>query len=172
MVEITYQMVLSTLQTIALIVGIAYYLIIMRNSQRAQQLQIETRQAQLFMGVYNQMQETSLQRAWSFLRDHVTHENIRDYLDPEHPDYEVNRAHFTRLSGFFEGLGTLVREGLVPIRLVALMMQGMVRTYWEKIEDYCYEVRKGGYLSALSEAEYLYKALMRYIEENPDFYKS
>jgi len=34
MVEITYQMVLSTLQTIALIVGIAYYLIIMRNSQR------------------------------------------------------------------------------------------------------------------------------------------
>ena len=53
MVEITYQMVLSTLQTIALIVGIAYYLIIMRNSQRNQKIQVETRQAQLFMQIYD-----------------------------------------------------------------------------------------------------------------------
>ena len=43
MVEITYQMVLSTLQTVGLLVGITYYLIIMRNSQRAQQLQLRAR---------------------------------------------------------------------------------------------------------------------------------
>ena len=41
MVEITSQMVLSTLQTIALIVGIAYYLTIMRNSQRTRELSLK-----------------------------------------------------------------------------------------------------------------------------------
>jgi uncharacterized membrane-anchored protein YhcB (DUF1043 family) len=47
MVEITYQMVLSTLQTIALIVGIAYYLIIMRNSQRNQALALRAQEQAL-----------------------------------------------------------------------------------------------------------------------------
>ena len=45
MVEITYQMVLSTLQTVGILVGIIYYLTIMRNSQKNQQMQLETRQA-------------------------------------------------------------------------------------------------------------------------------
>lgn len=53
MVEIMYQMVLSTFQTIALIVGIAYYLFIMRNSQRNLQMQLETRRAQLFTQIYS-----------------------------------------------------------------------------------------------------------------------
>ena len=60
MVEITYQMALSTLQTIGLLVGIAYYLIIMRNSQRNQELALkaqehalETRETQLFMNIFN-----------------------------------------------------------------------------------------------------------------------
>jgi uncharacterized membrane-anchored protein YhcB (DUF1043 family) len=55
-------MVLSTLQTIALVVGIAYYLFIMRNSQRNQELTLkaqeqalETRQTQLFMQIYQDM---------------------------------------------------------------------------------------------------------------------
>ena len=34
MAEITYQMVLSTLQTAGLLVGIIYYLTIMKNSQK------------------------------------------------------------------------------------------------------------------------------------------
>ena len=68
MVEITYQMILSTIQTIALIVGIIYYITIMRNTQKtreltlesqeltrkAQEQQLETRQAQMFMQIYNQ----------------------------------------------------------------------------------------------------------------------
>ena len=55
MVEITYQMVLSTLQKVGLLIGIVYYLIIMRNSQRNQQIQLETRKVQLFMQIYQQI---------------------------------------------------------------------------------------------------------------------
>ena len=45
MAEITYQMVLSTLQTVGLLVGIFYYVITLRNQEK-------TRHASLFMGVY------------------------------------------------------------------------------------------------------------------------
>ncbi len=40
MVEITYQMVLSTRQTADILVDIIYYIAIMRNSQRTQQMHV------------------------------------------------------------------------------------------------------------------------------------
>jgi hypothetical protein len=187
MVEITATLVLQIVQTIALLVGIIYYITIMRNSQKTQELTLqsqeltrkaqeqtlETRQAQLFMGVYNQLGDPLLIDAWNYYRgiEKVTEELMKDEFSPENPEHLRNMARRLRLSLFFEGLGTLVREDLVPIRLVALMIQGMVRPYWEKMEDYVYENRSG-YPSMGSEIEYLYKAMMKYIEDNPDFYKS
>ena len=57
MVEITYQMALSTLQTLSLIIGITYYLLILQNQQKNQQIALETRQAQLFQSIYNRYQD-------------------------------------------------------------------------------------------------------------------
>ena len=45
-------MVLSTLRTIALIVGIVYYIISLRNTRRTQEVTLETRQTHLFMEIY------------------------------------------------------------------------------------------------------------------------
>ncbi len=73
------------------------------------------------------------------------------------------------MGGFLEGLGVFVKEGLVPIRLVALFITHLTRTYWEKfgpiIEEYRIRenVPRGG-----SEAEYLYRTLMKYVEEHPE----
>ncbi len=53
MVEITYQMVLSTLQTAGILVGIYYYVMTLRNQRKNQELALETRQAQLFMNIYD-----------------------------------------------------------------------------------------------------------------------
>ena len=62
MVEITYQMVMSTIQTVSLVVGIIYYITIMRSQQRtrefalnAQEQALETRQTQIFMQIYQQL---------------------------------------------------------------------------------------------------------------------
>ena len=56
MAEITYQMVLSTLQTVGLLVGIVYYITIMRNSDKARKLQIAQR-------LYQQLQNEEKQLA-------------------------------------------------------------------------------------------------------------
>jgi hypothetical protein len=67
MVDLTYQMVLSTIQTVGILVGIIYYLTIMRNTQKtreltlkAQEQALETRQAQLFMQWYNSFAATTM----------------------------------------------------------------------------------------------------------------
>ena len=52
MAEITYQMVLSTIQTLGLLVGIFYYIMTLQNTRKNQQIQLETRQAQLFMTLH------------------------------------------------------------------------------------------------------------------------
>ena len=56
MAEITYQMVLSTLQTAGLLVGIFYYILTLRNAQHTRELSLkaqeqaaETRKTQLLM---------------------------------------------------------------------------------------------------------------------------
>ena len=76
MAEITYQMLLSTIQTIALIVGIIYYLTIMRNAQKTRELTLksqehatETRQAQLFMQIYDKWSSTEYTEAWHLINN-------------------------------------------------------------------------------------------------------
>ena len=57
MVDITLPIVLQIVQTAGILVGIVYYIAIMRNNQRTQQMQLETRQAQLFMQLYNRLRD-------------------------------------------------------------------------------------------------------------------
>ncbi len=81
---------------------------------------------------------------------------------------EFNNA-YAILVGFFEGLGVFVREGLVDIRLVALLMTGYTKVFFEKIAPYLEEVRViYGMPRMLSETEYLYHRLMKYLEEHPE----
>jgi hypothetical protein len=80
---------------------------------------------------------------------------------------EYQRA-FARIVGFYEGVGDLVKEGLIDIRLVALLMTGSTVGFWRKIERFVPEMRKGAYPRAYIETEHLYNALMEYIEAHPE----
>ncbi len=167
MVEITYQMALSTIQTMSLVVGIIYYLTIMRNSQRNQQHTLETRQAQMFMQIYNQTNEPSFIKAWQVVSNSAQWDSFEDWdkwrSDPEN----YNASH--RLGMFYEGLGVLVKENYVPIRLIALLMTGMTRDFWERHILMIDEARERlNYPRFLSESEYLYDELMKYVEEHPE----
>jgi len=53
MAEITYQMVLNTLQTAGLLVGISYYILSLRNQNRA-------RKTQLYLQLVNKFSESEM----------------------------------------------------------------------------------------------------------------
>ena len=171
MVEITYQMVLSTLQTIALIVGIIYYLIIMRNSQRNQELTLETRQAQMFMQIYHRLNDPYLQKAIIILHG-VDFKDIDDFLSKSNSETAEGRElkeSITAFISYYEGVGVLVREGLIDIRYVALLICGMTKNTWEKFKDIAPKIREQpGMKRWASEWEYLYNELMKYLEEHPE----
>jgi hypothetical protein len=46
--QVAFQTVFQFLQTVGILVGVFYYIMTLRNTRKNQQLQLETRQAQLF----------------------------------------------------------------------------------------------------------------------------
>ena len=73
------------------------------------------------------------------------------------------------MGSYCEGLGVLVREEYIDIKIVAGLLGGVVKSNWEKIREPIYKMREiMGYPRLLIEWEYLYYALMKYAEENPD----
>ena len=73
------------------------------------------------------------------------------------------------LGMYFEGIGVLVKDGLLDIRYVALLIAGVTRGFWEKMGPIFIEQRvRYGYPRIFSETEYLYNELMKYMEEHPE----
>jgi len=171
---------LATLQAVSYIMGsigvfvaAIYYVFNMRatlqvrkEANTTQRQQLETRQAQMFMGIYNQLVNKEFMKAYWKIMDSQW-KNYDEYRELFR-DPEFQSAAYL-LGAYFEGLGVLVREGLLDIRWIALLICGMTRTYWEKIETHIVEMRKAiGQRRLGSETEYLYNELMKYLEKHPE----
>ena len=145
MVEITYQMVLSTLQTIALIVGVLYYVTTMRNQTRA-------RQVQTFNTIFNQMinqdfirmQQELLRMEWN---------SYDDFEQKYGSDFNLdNTAKRYTLWYFWDGIGHLYRKGLIDKdTMYTLGTSGAVTWVWDKFRSIIYEIRRRYNLHNLGE---------------------
>ncbi len=170
MVEFTYQMVLSTLQTIALIVGIAYYLIIMRNSQRNQKIQVETRQAQLFMQIYDHYNDREFAKQLAEPLFNWEWEDVDDFWDKYGPETNIDAySMWASVFNYFKGVGVLVKRKQIDISVVYDLMSSFLVPYWKKWEPIIKAHRERYSVpTAWDGAEYLYNELMKYLEEHPE----
>jgi hypothetical protein len=148
MVEITYQMILSTLQTIALIVGIVYYLIIMRNTQKTRELSLraqeltlkaqeqakETRQAQLLMQIYEAYRDTEFR----LLAEDIIIQEWTNYDDFWEKYGAINNpvawAKWGSVAAFFNGVGVLLKKELIDIDLVEELLSNQAFVLWARME--------------------------------------
>ena len=131
--QVTFQTLFQFLQTVGILVGVFYYIMTLRNTRKNQQMQLETRQAQLFMPIYEttrnpefrkQMQEI-WQQSWT---DH------NDFLDKYGPDTNPEAfAIRTAVCSYFEGIGVLVKRDLVDISMVNDLVATSIITTWEKL---------------------------------------
>ncbi len=152
-------MILSTLQTAGLLVGISYYILSLRNQNRA-------RKTQLYLQIINKFTESEMieERAkfvdldWSRADDFMV-----EWINPE------GRKTISTQGSWYEGLGVLVKENLLDIRIVALLLTGLVIQFWDKFIPIIDEVREArGEPRLFIEAEYLYNQLMKYTKEHPE----
>jgi hypothetical protein len=165
---VSLQMVRDVVTIFGVIAGFGYYVLTVRNNQRNQRLQLETRQAQLFMQIYNVSHNDPSYLEAQRRCFELEINSYEEYLKIQ--ENEDDRKALARVGMFYEGLGVLVKEGYVSIRLVALLMTGTTRMLWERLyKSWVEEGReKMNYRRFRSEAEYLYDELMEYVEEHPE----
>jgi len=122
--QVAFQTVFQFLQTVGILVGVFYYVMTIRANQRNQELTlkaqeqaVETRQAQLFMQIFSRFDEEWVDAYQEILM--LDFNNFQEYWEYASPrtNTELSRK-FYRLNSLYEGLGLLVREGLLNIRLV------------------------------------------------------
>lgn len=148
MVEITLPIVLQILQTVGILVGIIYYISIMRNQQRTRELTLraqehatETRQTQIFMRLYEQLNDADTYTVWAQLvnMDIEYNDFLQRYDSTVDPVHFGKRAHlwFT-----FNTVGELLLMGIIkPDLILRLQIHPMVITMWEGWEHIIREIR-------------------------------
>ena len=164
MIEITYQMILSTLQTAGLLVGIFYYIMVLRNQQKNQEISLrnqeltlksqaqatETRQAQLFMQLFDRWSDPYFAKVYGDYRykvcaklnndpDDISRIAVESLFESYNPEIWMP---IQTLAQYFEGISILVQKKLLDIDTVERLLSGRLLWYWECTETFIRHVRE------------------------------
>jgi hypothetical protein len=173
MVEFTLPIVLQIVQTVGILVGIIYYVTIMRNQQRTRELALtaqehatETRQTEIFMRLYEQLNNAETYTSWAELvnQEMDNEEYLQKYDSTVNPVHFGKRAH---LWYTFNTIGELLLMGIVKYDLIhRLSLDPMVITMWERWEHIIRETRvRENSPDIWSGFEHLYNEMVRLREE-------
>ncbi|MGD0805485.1 MAG: hypothetical protein ABSA11_15605 [Candidatus Bathyarchaeia archaeon] len=161
--------------TASVTVAAIYYMFTLRINMRTQQLalkaqeqNLETRQAQLFMPIYAKMYDPD------FIEGNAKAFGIecKDFDDFNSKcSYESNPdlyRSFWSLGWYMEGLGVLVKRGLISPELVDDLMSGTVIAWWERFEPMISGLRTRN-PSAAENVEYTYRMVKQIaVSEHPE----
>jgi hypothetical protein len=185
-VEITLPIILQFLQTAGILVGIIYYITIMRNQQRtreltlesqelarkaqeqslkAQEQALETRQAQLFMQLYNRYQEVEFWKNWWEIRSWEW-DDPEDFWRKYGPENQMEYIKWFSVSTVLEGIGVLIKRGYIDPYLVDDIMSLSSIGYWERFGEVILYGRKQYNWPQLWEyCEYLHDQIKQIAEQ-------
>jgi len=159
-VMVTWETIFNIVPVIGTIIALGYYILTIRNTNK-------TRKAQFYMRFLDPILTGEKSKVWNEMQRWEC-DDYDDFMQNCWSKSEI-RETWSSLSGYFEGLGVYVKEGLVPIRLVALTMTGMLTRYWDKFGPFIIEYRiRENMPRNYSETEYLYNELMKYLEKHPE----
>jgi hypothetical protein len=149
-----------------------YYISTLRNAQRtrelalkAQEQALETRQAQMFLTVYNRMLDENFMRTINDVLFNWEWRDLDDFTGKFGPDTD-HYPKFNIVMMFYEGIGILVNKGLIKASLIDDFMSAGTLILWKKYSQIIYELRK--YYDApqtFEWVEYLYNQIKPIVEE-------
>jgi hypothetical protein len=166
----TLDNVLDIIPALGIILALVYYTLTVRNQNK-------TRQAQLLMGLYENYRSPEFRRMcqqigrweWTDFEDFW-----EKYGEENNPDaWNI----WESVAAFYNGVGVLLRNGLIDIKLVDDLLYNVVQRDWPRMGPIIVEWRK--YLRArYGERErkhdnwggfdYLHEELERYLKEHPE----
>ena len=151
------------------------YVLNLRSTQKNMKIQLEnmkatldTRQAELFIGLYQRYTDIEFWRSWN---------EIGTWEFKDFDDYQAKYGAETNPEGnlkanvvasYFESIGVLVKRGFIDVTLVDDLMSSYIISWWRRFGPVCLEGRKV-YGSTLGEyQEYLYNEVLKvYEREHP-----
>jgi hypothetical protein len=162
------QVVRDLVAIFGVIAGFSYYVLTVRNTQKNQQLQLETRQAQLFSQYHLFFNNKEFVKDRVDIRGNWEWEDYDDFVrkyGSQSGDMDAY-SQWIHVLAYYEGLGVLVRRGLIDVQLVDDMMSGAITRYWEKHRQLYYEMRERlNWPQIAEQAEYLYDRIVSIVEE-------
>jgi hypothetical protein len=149
---------------VGIIASILYYASVLRNANKTQQLQLETRQTQIFMQIYQQLNTVETAKTTMELMTLNIKDNT-EYL--EKYDSTVNLDNYAKRASIwytYNSIGELLRIGTIDLDLILrLQLDIQVIIMWENWEEIIRATRVRENLPYLWEGfEYLYDELKRY----------
>jgi len=123
MVDVTE--ISAIVAAMGVLVGVAYYVLDMRNQTRI-------RQTDMVMRLYNTFGSTEFQEAYQKMMGSEI-EDYAEYMRRHSTNFEMRAAAFT-VGIFFEGIGVLVRRNLISMDLVDDLLSSPISDTWEKLK--------------------------------------
>jgi hypothetical protein len=133
---------LNIAETVGILVGILIALFQLRRIQATGETELETRQASLFMQIYDHFYDLDFVKRqleiWKW--------NWSDYDDfVKKYEFDTNPESGSLLFSvgtYFEGIGVLVKRNLIDPCIVDDLISGLVMRTWDKFEPVIRETRR------------------------------
>ena len=165
---ISIQTLLTYLTLISVPVGVFYHIMTLRNTRKNQELQLETRQAQLFMDVYRDFKRPEIQKAFNNIVYDWEWDSIEEFTEKYGRSNNYEEFHkYMLVYSVYEGLGVLIYRNLIDVNMIEELMRSYVVSFWEKMAPVIYVWREQWPLAA-EWMEYLYKEVKK-IESVPAY---
>jgi len=165
---------------LGLAASIVYYANILNNTNKTRELQLEsqeltrkaqeqaleTRQAQLFMSLYETHRSPEFRKQYTRVRDREW-TDLDDWQKKYGPENNPDAsAEYQSLMSFFDGVGLLVRRELIDISLVHDLMYISTNRIWKFHKPVIYNIRiTSGYPNLWEHFEYLSDELEKHHEK-------
>ena len=168
---------LSTIRDLVAIFGViagfSYYVLTVQANQKNQQIQLESRNTQFFMQLYNQMNdEKGIQFLWNDIlkeKDWTTFDEWWDkYGAVNNPAFF---AIWMKLMITYEMYGVLLKRGFLDVEIIDDIMSGAVLMMWDFYGPVILGFREQyGYPQFQEHQEYLTEEIRKMVnKQHPDF---
>jgi hypothetical protein len=152
------QTVSVLIATASVTLAAAYYILQMREQNK-------NRQAQLFMQIYSHYLDKIVEDEMTLYT--MEYKNYDDFMDKygwkSNPEFFKK---FNKFVSYLEGVGVLVKRGLIDPSMVYDLNGGLVRWYWEKSKPFWLEFRaRNNERNTVEYTEYLYDRLSKMDED-------
>ena len=174
--NVSLQTVSYLIAALSFAVTCAYYIMNLNNNKKnqeltlkAQQQNLETRQAQLFMQIYSSFHDKETPKTLGKFLQQDKYKEF-DFFNYNEEQGELY-AEFYSLANYFEGIGVLVKRKLVDPSIVVELMSGASMRIWEQYGPNIIKSRqKYNYPQLYEYIEYLYDTIKPLVEaKHPEF---